>query len=239
MRELIQREIDAVNAKMPQVQQVRKFHLLTKELDHDDGEVTATMKVRRKSIAEKYATGDRGDLCLRRLANAGGPRLERLVEPGIALLRCDRPQRLNALTDATVAEIGRLLDAVGADPALRVLIVTGAGRGFCAGFDLGVAAPRRAGRARRNRRVDAAPGSVRVARDAVARRCASRSSRRSTARPTAPASASRSPPRSASPAARPRFNAAFVQGRHVELRHRRQLAAAALRRHCRARSTSC
>ena len=55
MRALIQREVDAVNAKMPQVQQVRKFHLLTKELDHDDGEVTATMKVRRKSIAEKYA----------------------------------------------------------------------------------------------------------------------------------------------------------------------------------------
>jgi long-chain acyl-CoA synthetase len=55
VRELIQREVDEANAKMPQVQQVRKFHLLTKELDHDDGEVTATMKVRRKSVAEKYA----------------------------------------------------------------------------------------------------------------------------------------------------------------------------------------
>lgn len=55
VRDLVQREVDAVNARMPQVQQVRKFHLLTKELDHDDGEVTATMKVRRKSIAEKYA----------------------------------------------------------------------------------------------------------------------------------------------------------------------------------------
>jgi long-chain acyl-CoA synthetase len=55
VRELIAREVDAVNARMPQVQQVRKFHLLTKELDHDDGEVTATMKVRRKSVAEKYA----------------------------------------------------------------------------------------------------------------------------------------------------------------------------------------
>jgi long-chain acyl-CoA synthetase len=33
---------------------VRKFHLLTKELDHDDGEVTATMKIRRESIAAKY-----------------------------------------------------------------------------------------------------------------------------------------------------------------------------------------
>jgi long-chain acyl-CoA synthetase len=52
---LVEREVAAVNARMPQVQQVRKFHLLTKELDHDDGEVTATMKVRRKSIGEKYA----------------------------------------------------------------------------------------------------------------------------------------------------------------------------------------
>jgi long-chain acyl-CoA synthetase len=40
---------------MPVAQQVRKFHLLAKELDHDDGEVTATMKVRRASINQKYA----------------------------------------------------------------------------------------------------------------------------------------------------------------------------------------
>lgn len=53
--DLIQAEVDRVNARMPQVQQVRRFHLLTKELDHDDGEVTATMKIKRRSIAEKYA----------------------------------------------------------------------------------------------------------------------------------------------------------------------------------------
>ena len=51
---LIQQEVEKTNAHMPQVQQVRKFHLFTKELDHDDGEVTATMKVKRKSIYEKY-----------------------------------------------------------------------------------------------------------------------------------------------------------------------------------------
>ena len=51
---LIQQEIDAINARMPQVQYVRKFHLLTKELDHDDDEVTATMKVKRSSIEKKY-----------------------------------------------------------------------------------------------------------------------------------------------------------------------------------------
>ena len=68
-----------------------------------------------------------------------GVRLEH-PEAGIALLRLDRPDNLNALTDATVAEIGRLLDLVNADHAVRVLIVTGEGRGFCAGFDLGLAA---------------------------------------------------------------------------------------------------
>jgi len=55
VRELLQGEVDRVNAKMPQVQHVRQFGILTKELDHDDGEVTATMKVKRKSIYEKYA----------------------------------------------------------------------------------------------------------------------------------------------------------------------------------------
>lgn len=54
VRDLIQTEVDAANARMAQVQHVRKFHLLTKELDHDDGEVTATMKVKRSSIASKY-----------------------------------------------------------------------------------------------------------------------------------------------------------------------------------------
>jgi len=68
-----------------------------------------------------------------------GARLEH-AEPGIALLRLDRPKFLNALTDDAVVEIGRLLDVVTADTQLRVLIVTGAGRGFCAGFDLGLAA---------------------------------------------------------------------------------------------------
>ena len=55
VRELVHAEVERVNGRMPQVQQVRSFHLLTKELDHDDGEVTATLKIKRKSIAEKYA----------------------------------------------------------------------------------------------------------------------------------------------------------------------------------------
>ncbi len=55
VRALIDQEIATGNAKLAQVAQIRKFHLLTKELDHDDGEVTATMKVRRSSIYKTYA----------------------------------------------------------------------------------------------------------------------------------------------------------------------------------------
>ena len=54
LRELIQAEIDAGNSRLAQVSQIRRFHLLTRELDHDDGEVTATMKVRRASIYQRY-----------------------------------------------------------------------------------------------------------------------------------------------------------------------------------------
>lgn len=54
LRELIQSEIDSANAQLAQVSQIRKFHLLTKELDHDDDEVTATMKVRRSNVQKKY-----------------------------------------------------------------------------------------------------------------------------------------------------------------------------------------
>ena len=55
VKALIQAEIDAGNRTLAPVAQVRKFHLLNKELDHDDGEVTATMKVRRASIYKTYA----------------------------------------------------------------------------------------------------------------------------------------------------------------------------------------
>jgi enoyl-CoA hydratase/carnithine racemase len=65
-------------------------------------------------------------------------RLERLRD-GIAVLTLDRPDRLNAMTAEMFAELetaGRELDR---EPGLRVLIVTGAGRAFCAGYDLAAA----------------------------------------------------------------------------------------------------
>jgi len=55
VRELVQQEVSRANAGLAPVAQIKRFHLLTKELDHDDGEVTATMKVRRASIYRTYA----------------------------------------------------------------------------------------------------------------------------------------------------------------------------------------
>jgi enoyl-CoA hydratase len=60
-------------------------------------------------------------------------------EAGLAVLRLNRPARLNALTDDTIAELGSVLDALARDDSLRALILTGEGRGFCAGFDLTLA----------------------------------------------------------------------------------------------------
>jgi len=51
---LIASEVEAANQGLAQVEQVKRFHLLTKELDHDDDEVTATMKIRRSNIYKKY-----------------------------------------------------------------------------------------------------------------------------------------------------------------------------------------
>jgi long-chain acyl-CoA synthetase len=53
--QLIAGEIENVNASLPSFQQLKKFVLLYKELDADDGELTRTRKVRRGVVAEKYA----------------------------------------------------------------------------------------------------------------------------------------------------------------------------------------
>ena len=56
---------------------------------------------------------------------------------GIARLTLNRPDRLNSFTDAMHAEVREALGKVKADASTRVLLLTGAGRGFCAGQDLG------------------------------------------------------------------------------------------------------
>ncbi|HAP74734.1 MAG TPA: enoyl-CoA hydratase [Acidimicrobiaceae bacterium] len=57
--------------------------------------------------------------------------------PGIALLTLNRPDKLNAMTAELVQSLHDHLDAIAVDPEVRVVVLTGAGRGFCAGLDLG------------------------------------------------------------------------------------------------------
>jgi enoyl-CoA hydratase/carnithine racemase len=55
---------------------------------------------------------------------------------GITTLTLNRPAQFNALSEALVDELAAMLDAVARDPAVRVVVVAGAGRAFCAGHDL-------------------------------------------------------------------------------------------------------
>jgi len=61
--------------------------------------------------------------------------VERLAD-GLAVVRLNRPERLNALSQEAVAALTATLDGIASDKTLRVLILTGEGRGFCAGWDL-------------------------------------------------------------------------------------------------------
>ena len=57
--------------------------------------------------------------------------------PGIAQLTLSRPDKLNAMTGELVQSLHEHLDAIAVDQSVRVVVLTGAGRGFCAGLDLG------------------------------------------------------------------------------------------------------
>ena len=56
---------------------------------------------------------------------------------GVALVTFNRPERMNAWGGGLAAGFYAALDAAEADPAVRVVVVTGSGRAFCAGADMG------------------------------------------------------------------------------------------------------
>lgn len=62
-------------------------------------------------------------------------RLEQ-VDPGVVVMTLDRPERYNAMTNVMFAELERAALDLNDEDDLRALIITGAGKAFCAGFDL-------------------------------------------------------------------------------------------------------
>jgi enoyl-CoA hydratase/carnithine racemase len=69
-------------------------------------------------------------------AAAPAPEVLYEVADGIATLTLNRPERLNTISGPMLNQLTELLLKANADPAVRVVILTGAGRAFCAGLDL-------------------------------------------------------------------------------------------------------
>ena len=71
-------------------------------------------------------------------ASAGEPRRVELTihDGGVAVATLNRPEALNAVDGPMRAELAQVVERVGHDDSIRALILTGAGRGFCAGGDI-------------------------------------------------------------------------------------------------------
>ncbi len=57
-------------------------------------------------------------------------------EAGVAVLRLNRPERLNAINEVMASELRSAVTSIEQDPDVRAVILTGSGRGFCSGMDM-------------------------------------------------------------------------------------------------------
>src|SRR5215468_110154 len=71
-------------------------------------------------------------------AAAAAPVLLESVQDDIALLVMNRPDKLNALNNELATALNQAFERIGTDDSVRVVVLTGAGRAFCAGGDLGM-----------------------------------------------------------------------------------------------------
>jgi enoyl-CoA hydratase/carnithine racemase len=78
----------------------------------------------------------------------------------VATITLNRPDRLNAISGPMLKRLSELLVAFDADPDVRVIVLTGAGRGFCAGLDLQSAASNDLGGGASAFRIDDSPPFV-------------------------------------------------------------------------------
>src|SRR5271163_4682910 len=68
--------------------------------------------------------------------DTGTDDLKATVEGGVATLTMARPERRNALSPAMLQALGKTLELCESDPAVGVVVLTGAGGAFCAGGDV-------------------------------------------------------------------------------------------------------
>ncbi|HKO05440.1 MAG TPA: enoyl-CoA hydratase [Candidatus Acidoferrales bacterium] len=71
-------------------------------------------------------------------ATSTAPVLVETRDAGVLTLHMNRPERLNALDPELAQALATAVERAGSDPTVRAMILTGAGRAFCAGGDLGV-----------------------------------------------------------------------------------------------------
>ena len=68
------------------------------------------------------------------------PELETITieqDGGIAFMYLDRPEKLNAMNQTMFDELGDAADYIRDEPSVKVAVISGRGRAFCAGIDLG------------------------------------------------------------------------------------------------------
>ncbi|HMM54622.1 MAG TPA: enoyl-CoA hydratase [Candidatus Desulfobacillus sp.] len=70
------------------------------------------------------------------MQSADEPQLLRADEGGVATLTLNRPSQFNSLSEALIEELAAALDAIAEDRSVRVVVLAGAGKAFCAGHDL-------------------------------------------------------------------------------------------------------
>lgn len=87
------------------------------------------------SIPESYAS-----LPLRQIKVSNVPESSRSVTP-VLLITLNRPAKLNAFTDVMREDLERVYELVDIDPRVKVVVLTGAGKSFCAGADLEIGFP--------------------------------------------------------------------------------------------------
>ncbi|MCA8900220.1 MAG: enoyl-CoA hydratase [Hyphomonas sp.] len=83
------------------------------------------------------------------------------TKDGVLTVTLNRPDRLNAWTDVMHNEVKHAIVTAGSDEAVRVIVVTGAGRGFCAGADMDVLQGIQGGARDRLTEITEAPSDVR------------------------------------------------------------------------------